>query len=53
LIDGLVIDRRDERLAPEIERTGVRVLVTDAIMRDEADRERVARETLAFARELP
>lgn len=52
VIDGLVIDRRDEHLASDIEQTGVRVLAADTIMRDDADRDRVARETLAFAHEL-
>jgi LPPG:FO 2-phospho-L-lactate transferase len=53
LIDGIVVDRQDEDQAAEIEALGVRVLCTEALMRDESDRERLAAETLAFARELP
>lgn len=52
LIDGLVIDREDAALAPAIEALGPCVLVTETIMRDAADRERLARETLDFARTL-
>ncbi len=51
-LDGLVIDAADAASAPAIERLGIRPLVTDAVMYDEADRARLARETLAFARQL-
>lgn len=49
LLDGLALDHADAALAPEIESLGVRPLVTDILMRDVADRERLAREVLAFA----
>ena len=52
LIDGLVIDIEDAALARAIEALGPRALVTQTIMRDTSDRERLARETLAFARTL-
>ncbi len=52
LIDGLVIDHADDGDQPAIEALGMRVLVTDAIMRDEADRQRLTEETLRFARGL-
>ena len=52
LIDGLVIDNADAPLAPEIEATGPRVLVTNAIMGDAADRARFAEEVLGFAKSL-
>jgi LPPG:FO 2-phospho-L-lactate transferase len=52
LIDGVVIDRQDQDQAAGIEALGLRVLCTDTIMRDTADRERLAREVLAFARTL-
>lgn len=52
LLDGLVLDETDAALAPEVEALGVRPLVTRTIMRDHADRERLARETLAFAATL-
>jgi LPPG:FO 2-phospho-L-lactate transferase len=52
LIDGLVIDNADAGLAPDIEAAGTRVLVTNAIMGDAADRARFAEEVLGFARSL-
>jgi LPPG:FO 2-phospho-L-lactate transferase len=50
LVDGLVIDSVDAGLAPAIEALGMRTLVTDAVMTDDASRERLAREVLAFGR---
>jgi LPPG:FO 2-phospho-L-lactate transferase len=47
LIDGLVVDRADGGDA-SVSALGVRVLATDAVMRDEGDRERLAREVLRF-----
>ena len=52
LADGLVVDRVDEALVSAIEALGLAVLATDTIMTDDASRERLARETLAFARRL-
>jgi LPPG:FO 2-phospho-L-lactate transferase len=52
LIDGLVIDNADAGLAPEIEALGTRVLATNAIMGDAADRARFAEEVLGFARSI-
>jgi LPPG:FO 2-phospho-L-lactate transferase len=52
LLDGLALDHADAALAPEIEALGVRPLVTDILMRDVADRERLAREVLDFATAL-
>ena len=48
LVDGMVVDRVDEEERAEIEDLGVRVLVTEAVMRDEADRARLGREVLDF-----
>jgi LPPG:FO 2-phospho-L-lactate transferase len=48
LIDGFVIDRIDREKQAQISALGMRVLVTDAVMCDEADRERLAREVLRF-----
>jgi LPPG:FO 2-phospho-L-lactate transferase len=45
----LVIDRVDEALAPRIEETGMRALVTDTVMRDRRDREQLAETVLAAA----
>jgi hypothetical protein len=47
-----VIDNADAGLAPDIEAAGTRVLVTNAIMGDAADRARFAEEVLDFARSL-
>lgn len=52
LVDGLVIDEVDRGLESEIAALGQRVLVTQSVMGDEADRERFAREVLAFAESL-
>lgn len=46
LIDGFVHDRRDDGLAVE---DGLAVLCTDTVMQTAEDRERLAREVLAFA----
>lgn len=50
MIGMLVIDRTDAALAPQIEGLGMRVAVTDAVMRNAADRERLARECIALLR---
>jgi LPPG:FO 2-phospho-L-lactate transferase len=52
LADGFVVDRADEALVPSIEALGLAVLATDTVMTDDASRERLARETLRFARRL-
>jgi LPPG:FO 2-phospho-L-lactate transferase len=52
ILDGMVVDRQDEGERTGIEAMGMSVLVTGAIMRDEPDRERLAREVLRFALEL-
>jgi len=51
-LDGIVIDNQDAALAPAIEQLGIAVHVTDTVMRFEADRQRLAAETLAFAERL-
>ncbi len=48
LLDGMVVDRADEEEREDIERLGVRVLATDAVMGAGHDRERLAREVLEF-----
>lgn len=52
LIDGIVIASEDEAQATQIQDEGIRVLCTDTMMRDDADKERLARETLDFAGRL-
>jgi LPPG:FO 2-phospho-L-lactate transferase len=52
LIDGLVIDVIDRDFAPDIDLSGTRVLVTETVMGDEADRRRLAVEVLDFAASL-
>lgn len=49
LLDGFVLDERDRVVAPQL---GTESLITDTLMRDLADRERLARETLALAARL-
>jgi LPPG:FO 2-phospho-L-lactate transferase len=51
-LDGFVLDRVDAGLASQIEALGLRVLVTDTVMRTLKDREALARQTLQFARRL-
>lgn len=52
LLDGFVIDRTDAQQADLIRATGIAVLVADTIMLTDADRARLARETLEFASTL-
>ncbi len=52
LLDGFVMDRVDEGEEAGASALGMRVLVTDAVMRDEEDREHLAREVLELCREL-
>jgi LPPG:FO 2-phospho-L-lactate transferase len=47
LIDIFVLDTVDAGLAPEVEALGLRTVVTDTIMTDDASRARLAREVLA------
>jgi LPPG:FO 2-phospho-L-lactate transferase len=46
LIGRFVLDEVDAALAPEIEALGVRVLVTDTVMKNDADRARLAGEVI-------
>ncbi|CAI10694.1 conserved hypothetical protein (plasmid) [Aromatoleum aromaticum EbN1] len=50
LLDGLVIDRADAALAEGL--AGPAIMATNTLMRDDADQERLARETLHFASRL-
>jgi len=52
-LDGLVIDHADANQQADIELLNTRVLVADTLMRNRADRARLARETLDFARTIP
>jgi LPPG:FO 2-phospho-L-lactate transferase len=49
LVDGMVMDNADEDMVREVEGLGMRALVTDAVIRDEPDRGRLAHEVLHFA----
>jgi LPPG:FO 2-phospho-L-lactate transferase len=49
LVDGLVIDERDRPVRAEIEAAGLRVCVTDALMKGPQDQARLAQTTLEFA----
>jgi LPPG:FO 2-phospho-L-lactate transferase len=52
LVDALVIDRVDRTQAPDIEALGINSLAAGTVMRSEPDRERLAREVVAFGRTL-
>ena len=52
MIDGIVIDVQDEQQSSRIEEMGLRVCVTNTIMRNLEDRDRLAVETLEFAHTL-
>jgi LPPG:FO 2-phospho-L-lactate transferase len=52
LVDGVVIDERDAALGQPIESLGLAVCVTDTIMRNAGDRERLAGTVIAFAAAL-
>jgi LPPG:FO 2-phospho-L-lactate transferase len=52
LIDGFIIDNVDRSQATAIEAMGIQVLVTGSVMRDVADRGRLANEVIAFAQAL-
>jgi LPPG:FO 2-phospho-L-lactate transferase len=52
LIDGFVLDRTDAGLAPEIEALGMKVRVSDTMMRNDSDKRRLATEALDFVDEL-
>jgi LPPG:FO 2-phospho-L-lactate transferase len=52
LIDGFVIDEQDQHLTDRIAASGVRVLATQTVMGDAADRRRLGEEILAFGRSL-
>jgi LPPG:FO 2-phospho-L-lactate transferase len=49
LADGFILDTLDRSLGPAVEALGLRTLVTDTVMTDDARRARLAGETLAFA----
>ena len=52
LVDGFVIDERDEASAAEIEALGMSVLITKTFMQTLEDREALAAATLDFAASL-
>jgi len=49
LVESFVIDNADRVLTGGVQALGMRAFVTDAVMREVGDRERLAREVLAFA----
>jgi LPPG:FO 2-phospho-L-lactate transferase len=53
LLDGIIIDQEDAALAERITTDlHLRVHITDTVMRDTTDRQRLARETLRFAEQV-
>jgi len=51
-VDGFVLDAQDAALANDIAALGMRVKVTDTMMRNDADKRRLARDVLEFVDEL-
>ena len=49
LLDGFVLDQADQHLVEQVNLLGIKPFVTDTIMRDKLDRERLAGEVLDFA----
>ena len=52
IVDGWIIDRRDEKLVPAIEREGVPVMVAETIMKNRRTSVALAKRAIAFARSL-
>ncbi len=52
LIDGFVLDAQDSALAPQIEALDLKVRVADTMMRNDADKKRLAGTVLEFVDEL-
>ncbi len=52
LIDGFVLDQVDAAQGDQIRALGIAVLVTDTVMKSEADRERLAREIVDWVTRL-
>ena len=52
LIDGFVIDSKDEAAAEDVRSSGMEVLVANTIMRTVEDRTALARSVLAFAQTI-
>ena len=53
LLDGFVIDTLDAAAADDIRALGLEVLVTDTVMRSDADKEALARQVVDFAKQFP
>jgi LPPG:FO 2-phospho-L-lactate transferase len=51
-IDGFVLDAQDAGLTPDIEALGMKVRVTDTMMRNDDDKRRLAAQVLEFVDEL-
>jgi LPPG:FO 2-phospho-L-lactate transferase len=51
-VDGFVLDSQDAVLAKDIAALGMRVRVSDTMMRNDADKRRLAAEVLDFVDEL-
>jgi LPPG:FO 2-phospho-L-lactate transferase len=51
-VDGFVLDAEDSGLARDIEGLGLKVRVADTMMRNDADKQRLAAEVLDFVDEL-
>jgi LPPG:FO 2-phospho-L-lactate transferase len=52
LLDGIIIDKQDQRLARDIQSLDIHVLVTNTIMKNKRDRIGLAEEVLVFTAEM-
>jgi LPPG:FO 2-phospho-L-lactate transferase len=52
LIDGIIIDSQDAKLAAEIERANVQVVTANIVMKSAQDKSDLAKTLLSFARQL-
>jgi hypothetical protein len=52
LIDAFIIDRVDEAVRPEIERSGLRVFVTDTVMKNADKKLELAKFTLSVVEQM-
>lgn len=48
LVKGFVLDQMDAPLAPQIQSLGMRTLIANTVMTNEAERERLSREIVAW-----
>jgi LPPG:FO 2-phospho-L-lactate transferase len=52
LINGIIIDKRDEKQTEEIRKMGIEVKLTEIIVNTEEDKMRLAEESIEFIHEI-